>query len=278
MPFIGGDKEDTEAHTTEEILYNSARTSMRSGNYNLAVEKLDLLEARFPFGRYAEQAQLELIYAKLMSHSLDDAEAAADRFVRLHPQNPNIDYVLYLRGLISERFDRNVFDRFRPGDTSKRDVSNIRQAFAHYSELLGNYPDSMYAKDARQRMIYLRNLLAESEVGIALYYMSRGAHVAAANRARNVVENYSQTPASADALAILVEANYQLGLTESSNDALRILAINYPDHSAFDVDGNFVFAQTTKKRKRSLLNVMTFGLAGRSSVPKPVTIEQPGTN
>ena len=278
MPFIGRDKDDTEAHTTEELLYNSARASMRSGNHNLAVEKLELLEARFPFGRYAEQAQLELIYAKLMSHSLDDAESAGDRFVRLHPQHPNIDYVLYLRGLISEKYDRNVFDRFRPSDTSKRDVSNMRQAFAHYSELLGSYPDSIYAKDARQRMIYLRNLLAKSEVSIALYYMSRGAYVAAANRARTVVENYSQTPASADALAILVEANYQLGLPESSNDALQILAINYPDHSTFDVDGNFVFAQTMKGRKRSLLSVMTLGLVGRSSVPQPVMIGQPGTN
>ncbi len=278
MPFIGRDKEDTEAHTTEEILYNSARNSMRSGNYNAAVERLERLEARFPFGRYAEQAQLELIYAKLMAYSLDDAESAADRFVRLHPQHPHIDYILYLRGLISEKYDRSIFDRFRPSDTTKRDVTNTRQAFAHYSELLGTYPDSIYAKDARQRMIYLRNLLAGSEVSIALYYMSRGAYVAAANRARTVVETYSQTPASADALAILVEANYQLGLPESSNDAMRILAINYPDHSAFNVDGNFVFAQTAKKRKRPLLNIMTLGLVGRSSVPKPVSIEQPSTN
>ena len=278
MPFIGRDKEDTETHTTEEILYNSARASMRSSNYNAAIEKLEHLEARFPFGRYAEQAQLELIYAKLMARSLDDAESAADRFVRLHPQHPHIDYVLYLRGLIFEKYDRSIFDRFRPNDASKRDVTNARQAFAHFSELLANYPDSIYAKDARQRMIYLRNLLAGSEVSIALYYMSRGAYVAAANRARNVVENYSQTPAAADALAILIEANYQLGLPESSNDAMRILAINYPDHLAFDVDGNFVFAQTAKKRKRSLLNIMTLGLVGRSSVPKPVSIEQPSTN
>lgn len=276
MPFIGRDrdKEDVEAHTTEEILYNRARASMRSGNYNAAVERLELLEARFPFGRYAEQAQLELIYAKLMSHSLDDAEAAADRFLRLHPQHPNIDYVLYLRGLTSERFDRNLFDRFRPDDASKRDVSNSRQAFAHYSELLATYPDSIYAKDARQRMIHLRNLLATAEVNIALYYMTRGAYVAAANRARGVVENYSQTPAAADALAILVEANYRLALPETANDALRILAINYPDHSTFDVDGNFAFAQTTAKRGRSLLNVMTLGLIGRSRVPQPVNIEQ----
>ena len=280
MPFIGRDrdKDEAEAHTTEEILYNRARASMRSGNHNAAVERLEQLEARFPFGRYAEQAQLELIYAKLMSHALDDAEAAADRFLRLHPQHPHIDYVLYLRGLTSERFDRNLFDRFRPDDPAKRDVSNARQAFAHYSELLANYPDSVYAKDARQRMIHLRNLLATAEINIALYYMTRGAYVAAANRARGVVENYSQTPATADALSILVEANYQLGLPETANDALRILAINYPDHSAFDVDGDFAFAQATIKRRRSLLNVMTLGLIGRCRTPQPVSIEQPGPN
>lgn len=278
MPFIGRDKVEDDAQTTEDVLYNSARASMRSGSYNMAVEKLERLEARFPFGRYAEQAQLELIYAKLMSHSLDDAEAAADRFLRLHPQHPHIDYILYLRGLIFEKYDRNLFDRFRPEDASRRDVSNARQAFAHYSELLARYPDSAYAKDARQRMIHLRNLIARSEVSIALYYMSRGAYVAAANRARSVVENYSQTPSAADALAIVVEANYQLGLPKISNDALRVLAINYPDHETFDVDGNFAFTQATKKRKRSMLNVMTFGLLGRSSVPQPVGIEQPGPN
>lgn len=274
MPFVNRDKGEEEAHTTEGILYNSARDSMRSGNYNAAVEKLERLEARFPFGRYAEQAQLELVYARLMSNSLDDAEAAAERFVRLHPQNPNLDYILYLQGLIYEKYDRNLFDRFRPDDVFKRDVSNARQAFAYYSQLLATYPDSLYAKDARQRMIHLRNLLARSEINIARYYMSRGAYVAAANRARAVVENFSQTPSISDALAIVVEANYQLGLPEMSADALRVLTINYPDHSTFDVNGNFVYAQTTKKRKRSLLNVMTMGLLGRSPVPEPVGIEQ----
>ena len=274
MPFVNRDKAGEEAQTTEGILYNSARDSMRSGNYNAAVEKLERLEARFPFGRYAEQAQLELVYARLMSNSLDDAEAAAERFLRLHPQNPNIDYILYLQGLISEKYDRNLFDRFRPDDVFKRDVSNARQAFAYYSQLLATYPDSLYAKDARQRMIHLRNLLARSEINIARYYMSRGAYVAAANRARAVVENYSQTPATSDALAILVEANYQLGLPEMSEDALRVLTINYPDHSTFDANGNFVYAQTTRQRGRSLLNVMTLGLLGRSSVPEPVGSEQ----
>lgn len=274
MPFVNRDKGEEEAQTTEGILYNSARDSMRSGNYNAAVEKLERLEARFPFGRYAEQAQLELVYARLMSNSLDDAEAAAERFVRLHPQNPNLDYILYLQGLIHEKYDRNLFDRFRPDDVFKRDVSNARQAFAFYSQLLATYPDSLYAKDARQRMIHLRNLLARSEINIARYYMSRGAYVAAANRARAVVENYSQTPSTSDALAILVEANYQLGLPEMSADALRVLTINYPEHSTFDVNGDFVYAQTTKKRRRSLLNVMTMGLLGRSGVPEPVGIEQ----
>ena len=277
MPFIGRDRDrqEVEANTTEDILYNRARNSMRSGNYNAAVERLEQLEARFPFGRYAEQAQLELIYAKLMSHSLDDAEANADRFIRLHPQHPHIDYVLYLQGLISERYDRSLFDRFRPEDPTKRDVSNSQQAFAFYSELLANHPDSLYAKDARQRMVHLRNLIATAEINIALYYMTRGAYVAAANRARAVVEDYSQTPAAADALSILVEANYRLGLPETSNDALRILAINFPDHPSFDPDGNFVYAQSTRGRKRSMMSIMTFGLIGRSRVPQPVSIEHP---
>lgn len=276
MPFIGNDDEDDEEYdTTEHILYDSAQSSLRSGNYRAGVERLQRLEARFPFGRYAEQAQLELIYAHYMGASYDEAEAAAERFIRLHPQHKDVDYAMYLRGLVAFSEGRGLFDRFRPSDISKRDMTNIRRSFIVFTELLREHPDSDYALDARQRTVYLRNVIAEAEVNVANYYISRGAYVAAANRARTVVESYSQTPAVAEALAILVEANYRLGLDEAANDALRILAINHPRYPAFDGEGNFVLAETIRNRDRSWLNIMTLGFLDRPDVPPPIQIDHP---
>lgn len=276
MPFIGNDEEDDEEYdTTEHILYDSAQSSLRSGNFRAGVEKLQRLEARFPFGRYAEQAQLELIYAHYMGASYDEAEAAAERFIRLHPQHKDVDYAMYLRGLVAFSEGRGLFDRFRPSDISKRDMTNIRRSFIIFTELLREHPDSDYALDARQRTVYLRNVIAEAEVNVANYYISRGAYVAAANRARTVVESYSQTPAVAEALAILVESNYRLGLDEAANDALRILAINHPRYPAFDGEGNFVLAETIRNRDRSWLNIMTLGLLDRPDVPPPIQIDHP---
>jgi hypothetical protein len=137
------------------------------------------------------------------------------------------------------------------------------------------FPDSEYALDARQRMIYLRNMLAESEVYIAGYYMRRGAFVAAANRARTVVEEYSTTPAVDEALSILIDANYKLGLETYANDALRVLAINYPDSDSFNDNGLYVLEQNVQNRDRSWMNMVTFGLLDRPDVPPPIAIEQP---
>ena len=279
MPFVGNDadnQEIVEEETSEQILYRRANTSLKTGNYSLGISRLQQLEARFPFGRYAEQGQLELIYAHYMSVDLDSVEASADRFIRLHPQHPNIDYAYYMRGLAAFTGNRSVLDRFFGGEESRRDMSGAQVAFAHFSEFLNRFPDSEYAKDAHQRMIYLRNLLAQAEVDIASYYLSRDAHVAAANRARVVVENYATTPSVPDALAILIESNYKLGLTDAANDSLRVLAINYPDYRAFDESGNLVLEEAIANRDRSWINIMTFGLADRPDVPPPLQISLPG--
>ena len=279
MPFVGNDadnQEIVEEETSEQILYRRANTSLKTGNYSLGISRLQQLEARFPFGRYAEQGQLELIYAHYMSVDLDSVEASADRFIRLHPQHPNLDYAYYMRGLAAFTGNRSVLDRFFGGEESRRDMSGAQVAFAHFSEFLNRFPDSEYAKDAHQRMIYLRNLLAQAEVDIASYYLSRDAHVAAANRARVVVENYATTPSVPDALAILIESNYKLGLTDAANDSLRVLAINYPDYRAFDESGNLVLEEAIANRDRSWINIMTFGLVDRPDVPPPLQISQPG--
>ncbi|MCH2098032.1 MAG: outer membrane protein assembly factor BamD, partial [Pseudomonadales bacterium] len=183
LPFFGDDEEAPEVpESSEQELYQSAQRSLRASNYNDAIAKLQALEARYPFGRYAEQAQLELIYAYYMGFQPDAARSAADRFIRLHPQHPNVDYAYYLKGLAAYEKDESFFDRFVSTDRSARDIGAARDSFADFSQLLARYPASEYAPDARQRMIYLRNLLAGSEINVGRYYLSREAYVAAVNR------------------------------------------------------------------------------------------------
>jgi outer membrane protein assembly factor BamD len=275
MPWVG-DKTaevDEDVNATEQLLYRNVQRSLRSGNFRQAVEALERLEAYFPFGRYAEQAQLELIYAHYMGYNPDAARTAADRFIRLHPQHPNVDYAYYLKGLASFNKNRGVLDRLVASDLSKRDMTSSREAYSDFAALLARFPDSPYAPDARQRMLYLRNLLASAELNVANFYMERGALVAAANRARFIIENYSKADAVPDALAVLVEANYKLGLEDAANDALQVLAVNFPQYEAFDRDGNLVLREQILNRDRSWTNMVTLGLLDRPSVPPPIRLQ-----
>lgn len=277
MPFVGGDDDTPEvaAETTEQKLYRDAQRYLRSGSYQQAIGQLELLEARFPFGRYAEQAQLELIYARYQSFDLDGAVSAADRFIRLHPQHSNIDYAFYIKGLAGIGKNDGLMDRLFETDTAKRDMAPMREAYADFGQLLARYPNSTYAPDATQRMVFLRNVLSRSEMTVADYYMRRGAFVAAANRARYVLETFPQSESTPDALLVLVESNYKLGLQDEANNALRILSLNYPQHSAFDESGNLVLTSTIRNRDRSWTNIMTIGLLDRPDVPPPIRIVHP---
>ena len=278
MPFVGKkdkDEEEEDVNATEQMLYRNAQRSLRAGNYERAVTALERLEARFPFGRYAEQAQLELVYARYQSSDHDTARLAADRFIRLHPQHSNIDYAYYLKGLAAYNKNRGLLDRVFTADASKRDMTSAAQAYADFADLLARYPHSEYASDARQRMIYLKNLLAAAELHVADYYLRRGAYAAAANRARYVLENYPQAESGPEALVVLVEANYRLELPAAANDALRVLAVNYPNHPAFDENGDLVLADRVRDRERSWANLMTLGLLGRPEVPPPLRLQHP---
>ena len=233
------DLEDT-VEANQRALYENAQQSLHAGNYSESITRLQRLEARFPVGNFAEQAQLELIYASHMAGDHDGAEAAADRFIRLHPQHPNVDYAYYMLGLGSLARDRGIFRRFLGTDLSRRDITNVKQAFVRFNELVTQFPGSIYSKDGRQRMIFIRDVLATNEFNVATYYLGRGAHVAAANRARYIIENFSQTSIVPDALAVLVEANWRLGLDDAAHDALEVLALNFPDYRAFDDSGQLV--------------------------------------
>jgi outer membrane protein assembly factor BamD len=262
--------EEDAVNQTEQVLYSNCQRALRAGNYQDAIEQLEQLEANFPFGRYAEQAQLEIVYAHYMSFNPDAAQAAADRFIRLHPQHPNVDYAYYLQALAAYHRNRGVFDRIVTTDVAKRDMTSNHEAYRLFMELLQQFPNSAYAPDARQRMIYLRNVLARSDLTIASYYMERGAYVAASNRARYIVENYPRSDATADALALLVEANHKLGMDVAADDALQVLAANYPSYKAFDNNGDLVLTEQIRSRDRSWTNLMTFGLLDRPPVPPPI--------
>lgn len=255
------------ANSSEAQLYQSAQKYLKNANYDLAVRSLQLLESRFPFGKYAEQAQLELIYAHFNNYEHEAAIEAADRFIRLHPQHPNVDYAYYMKGLTAYQASQGMLDRFAKTDKTKRDTAYARESFAEFAKLLARFPDSAYAADARARMIFLRNLLARSEINVANYYFKRGAYMAAANRGRYVVENFQGTPAVPDGLAVMVQGYMLLGLGDMAEDSRRVLALNYPDHPSLDENGQFISNYSLDGPDRSLINRMSLGLFDRAAPP-----------
>src|SRR6266513_846627 len=187
------------------------------------------LEARFPYGRYSQQGQLEIAYAYYKQNEQASAVAATERFVKLHPNHPNVDYAHYLKGLVYFNEDLGLLGRVARQDRTERDPKSARESFDAFKELVQRFPDSRYAPDALARMKYLVNALASHEVHVARYYMKRGAYVAAANRAQYALKNYPQAPAQEDALLIMIQAYDVLGMPELRDDAERILRKNFPD-------------------------------------------------
>lgn len=224
-------------------LFTEANYSLQQGDYEEAIKYFEALEARYPFGVQAMQSQLSVAYAYYKFDEPDSAIAAADRFLKLYPSNPASAYALYLKGLANFGRGHGLFDRFLPVDPSQRDPGAARDAYRDFSELVRRFPNSEYAADANQRMLFLRNNLARHEIHVAHYYMERGAYVAAANRAQHVVENYQRTPAVRDALVVMVDAYDRLGLKQLSDDARRVLAMN-DEQGTFRIDSN---APATKK-------------------------------
>jgi outer membrane protein assembly factor BamD len=262
------DNDKPSEELTEKEIYTMARKQIDANNYTAAVTNLQLLESRFPFGPYAEQAQLELIFAHYRSYDNDAAVASADRFIRLHPQHPSVDYAYYMKGLANFTEGKGLFERFLPTDLAQRDPGAARQSFNDFAQLLARYPESDYAADAQARMLYLRNLLARHEIVVANYYFKRGAYVAAANRGRYVVENFQKTPAVPDGLAIMVQAYLLLGTQELADDSLAILKSNFPDHPSLDRNGNFITKFTLEGVERSWINKLSLGLFDRTEPPK----------
>ncbi|NQZ54854.1 MAG: outer membrane protein assembly factor BamD [Piscirickettsiaceae bacterium] len=228
--YFTRDEVVTEESWTVERIYSEAKAALNTEDYFSALQYYGQLEARFPFGIYAQQALLESAYAHYKSDDPEAAIATIDRFMRVYPLHPNMDYAIYLRGLINFTRDIGLFEKYIPRDESQRDPGSALFALKDFTTLINRYPQSSYSDDAVQRIVYLRNRLAQHEVNVAKYYMRRGAYVAAANRGRYVIENYPRTPAMPAALLIMAKAYKVLELNELSEDALRVLELNYPGH------------------------------------------------
>ena len=244
---------------SERQFYQEAQDAIENNNMNLAIERLQGLESRYPFGRYAAQAKLDLIYSHYRALDYEAAAATAERFINTYPDHPQLDYAYYMKGLSSYSVDRGLLERFIPSDFTERDMGPARESFEDFNRLINRFPNSLYAADARQRMVYLRNLLAAYELKAANFYMRRGAYVAAANRGRYVVENFDTSPAVPDALAIMAKAYAELGMDDLKDSTVAVLRHNYPDHPDLDHEGHLKY-ETGKRGKRSLLSVVSFGL------------------
>ena len=220
-------KDSEEVERPEQVYYELAQSRMRAKNFFSAIEALEMIEARYPFGRYAEQAQSELIYAHYMNGDDEAAHSAAEKFIRLHPRHPNIDYAYFMRGLASYTRDKTLLVRVFGADLSKRDTSGAKQSFAELTEFLTRFPNSQYSAYAEQRLIFLRNLIAKSELSAADYYVRRGAFVAAIRRAKYVIENIPNSSENLRALQILKTCYRELDYLELEKDIDLIIAENF---------------------------------------------------
>jgi outer membrane protein assembly factor BamD len=219
---------DRDLKSGAEQLYARASRAMDTGSYKNAIAYYEALEARFPFSNQAKQAQLDLIYCYYKNGETDSAIDAASQFERENPTHPRVDYALYMRGLATFRGQSSAFTRLFRVDIARRPPGRARESFSAFAQLLQRYPKSPYAADARQRMIFLRNRLAEHENYVARYYLERGAYLAAANRAKYAVESYDGAPAIAESLRIMIDAYRSMGMDDLAEGARAVLAESYP--------------------------------------------------
>lgn len=223
------DPADAYSDESPDQIFERGKQSLRDHGYQNAMKRFEALEVQYPFGHNTPMAQLYLVYIYYMTGEYLSAEKGADRFIHNYPTHPNIDYVYYMRGLASFNKNLGVFEKIFTVDLATRDLAQIKKSYKDFTEVDENYPNSIYAPPAHQYRIYLRNVMANHELDVARYYFSRGAYVAAANRASRVVNYYEQAPAVPPALVLMVKSYRYLGLTANANEALRVLEYNYPN-------------------------------------------------
>jgi len=223
------DASDETKNWSADKLYSEAMDELNTGAYDKSVTLFEKLESRYPFGVYAQQAQMEIAYAHYRADEQPEALAAVERFIKLHPNHPNVDYLYYLRGLINFNDKLGLLDFISAQDPTERDPKAAREAFDSFKLLVDKFPNSKYTPDAIDRMKYLVNTMAQYEVHVSGYYYRRGAYVAAVNRAQSVIKQFPGTPATEDALYLMVLSYDRLGQTDLHDDAERVFKANYPN-------------------------------------------------
>ncbi len=229
LVLVGCSREEVDDTVPAEELYERAHSALQARAWPQAIDRYKQLTTRYPFGRHAEQAQLDMAYAQYKGGNSEEAITTLDRFIRTYPTHPNVDYAWYLKGLVNYDQSMGFMRRLFPGQVVDRDQTSARQAFMDFQEMIRRFPESRYVADARQRMVFLRNVMAEQDIVIGEYYFRRGAYIAAINRAEHVIENFPQAPANIDALDLMARAYSRLDLPELAADTRRVLEHNYPD-------------------------------------------------
>jgi outer membrane protein assembly factor BamD len=225
----GSTQKDPTAGMSAEKLYADAKEEASGGNYEAAMKLYEKLEGRGAGTLLSQQAQIELAYAQYKAGEKATALATVDRFIKLHPTSPALDYALYLRGLINFNDNLGLFGSLARQDLAERDQQASRDAFQSFKQLIEQFPQSKYTPDAQARMTYIVNSLAAYEVHVARYYYQRGAYIAAANRAQQTVKEFQQTPSAEEALVIMMQSYDKLGLEQLRDDTARVLKQNYAD-------------------------------------------------
>ena len=233
-----GSKTDDQKNWTVEQFYKNAKAELDSGNYPGAVKLYEALEARYPFGRYAQQAQLDIAYAYYKDNETAQTVTATDRFMKLHPNHPNFDYALYLKALAYFKPDLGIFGDLLNLDPADRDPKALRESFEVFKDLVSRFPDSGYAPDSRSRMTYLVNALAKHDLSVAKYYFTRGGYLAAVNRAQNIIQRYPQAGVIEDALVISVQSYEKMGMPDLAADSKRVLEKNFPKNQMIAKGGD----------------------------------------
>ncbi len=209
-------------------LYHKAIKQVKKGNNHQAIESLEALDARYPFGDYADKALLLAIYTHYQADDFASAAATAERFIRVHPRHPNVDYAYYMKGLISSHESLGFGDRYFPMERHERDQTSAKKSFHEFLTLVNRFPNSAYVPDAKKRMVYLRNTIALGELDTARFYLKKGAYVAAVNRGNYILDHFDQTPAVEEALSVIIKSYRALGMNGMAQDYLLVLQHNFP--------------------------------------------------
>lgn len=240
------EEEDTTVGLTAAELYGEGKEFLNLEDFNNAIKYFEVLESRFPFGKYSTQAMLDLSYAYYASEQRDKAIIEINRFIRLYPNHPEVSYAYYLRALANFDKDANVLTRFFGYDPSRYDVTTLKESFNDFSIVVNRYPETKYADDSLNRLIYIRNQIARNELYIAEYYSKRSAHVAAIERIKYMLENYGGTPSTEKGLLILVKSYNNLNMRQLAFDSARVLKKNYPEYNIDERDRKIVVSKITE--------------------------------